>query len=174
MPTGVWSSERLFPDLLWCDFVPVFFSRPHSPSLCPSLSCALCSLFCSLPALTQAFSIEQKAVIFIHLQGPWIGLDAWTVRARSMLGVSDVGGGEVVGRKPPQGYWSLSWWRNKSNYCGFLIYAVTQAQKRLYAASQSDSVHRYPQPESAGVSLSMKKSFASCCWKGEAGEAAAL
>lgn len=119
-------------------------------------------LLLSLPALIQPFSDKQKAVIFINLGGPSMGLDAWTVRARSMLGVSDVGGGEVVGRKPPQGYWSLRWWRNKSNYFGFLIYAAG-SEARLYTASLSDSVRRYPQPESAGVSLSMKKSSASCC-----------
>lgn len=53
------------------------------------------SLFHFFLALIQPFSDKQKAVIFINLGGPLMGLDAWTVRARSMLGVSDVGGGEV-------------------------------------------------------------------------------
>lgn len=71
----------------------------------------------------------------------------------------------------PQGCWSLSWLRNKSNYPASLIYAATSPQQvRLHAALLSDSGRRYPRPESAGVTLDVKKSCASCQWEGKKSE----
>lgn len=105
---------------MWLALFPPFLCLPRLVSLYPALSSALHNISTD----------NLESVIFINLGVPRIGLDAQTVRGRSMPGVSHVGDeGDGGQETTPQGYWSLSWLRNKSNYLAFLIYAVMAAQK---------------------------------------------